>query len=405
MKNRIIYIIMAFLAIVGNANAQTLSVASIEAKPGDQAELVVSASGMSNVTALQFNLALPQGVTLNENAITKGSAVSDHELVVETMANGERLFVLYKMDLGQISNGTLLKLPITIGQQSGTFSGSLNAIRTATTDAVSHDCANATFNVTVGTTVQPKVTTVQDKANAKQFVAKYVNNSTQPVYIDANDAKVYSIFVDGDATYFSACRTTDNKYIIQPQYTIEPGAGPNGTDLVVGDPGFGSHVIIKTEKAKEVTIHRMVLNEIYAGIYKRDCIAYDNVYDSQKDDDLALVLQNAIEANDGDGSYLYRLTNTSGIGFGFTSFTGSTIKEGQFFIACNKNPAGAGRLTTVWLDKDGNIESTDGELTGIESVESIDVNNGAVYTLQGVRIDSPAKGRLYIQNGKKIIMK
>ena len=127
--------------------------------------------------------------------------------------------------------------------------------------------------------------------------------------------------------------------------------------------------------------------------------------DSQKDDDLALVLQNAIEANDGDGSYLYRLTNTSGIGFGFTSFTGSTIKEGQFFIACNKNPAGAGRLTTVWLDENGNIESTDGELTGIESVESIDVNNGAVYTLQGVRIDSPAKGRLYIQNGKKIIMK
>lgn len=163
MKKRIIYIIMAFLAIVGNANAQTLSVASIEAKPGDQAELVVSASGMSNVTALQFNLALPQGITLNENAITKGSAVSDHELVVETMANGERLFVLYNMDLGQISNGTLLKLPITIGQQSGTFSGSLNAIRTATTDAVSHECTNVTFNVTAKTTVQSVTITAEDK--------------------------------------------------------------------------------------------------------------------------------------------------------------------------------------------------------------------------------------------------
>lgn len=163
MKYILSYIIIAFLALTGGATAQTLSVASIEAKPGDQAELVVSASGMNNVTALQFNLALPQGITLNENAITKGSAVSDHELVVETMANGERLFVLYNMDLGQISNGTLLKLPITIGQQSGTFSGSLNAIRTATTDAVSHDCTNATFNVTVKTTVQSVTITAEDK--------------------------------------------------------------------------------------------------------------------------------------------------------------------------------------------------------------------------------------------------
>ena len=163
MKKRIVYIIMAFLAIVGNANAQYLSVASIEAKPGDQAELVVSANGMSRFTALQFNLSLPQGITLNENAITKGSAVSGHELVVETMANGERLFVLYNMELRKIGNGTLLKLPITIGQQSGTFSGSLTAIRTATTDAVSHDCFYAIFNVTVKTTVQPVTITADDK--------------------------------------------------------------------------------------------------------------------------------------------------------------------------------------------------------------------------------------------------
>lgn len=163
MKHRIIKNIVALIAIASSATAQTLSVASIEAKPGDQTELVVSASGMSSVTALQFNLALPQGITLNENAITKGSAVSGHELVVETKANGEHLFVLYKMDLGQISNGTLLKLPITVGQQSGTFSGNLNTIRTATTDAVSHDCTNATFNVTVKTTVQSVTITAEDK--------------------------------------------------------------------------------------------------------------------------------------------------------------------------------------------------------------------------------------------------
>lgn len=162
MKRVLFNTIVALMAIVSGATAQTLSVASIEAKTGEQAELVVSTNGMSGVTALQFNLTLPQGVTLNENAITKGSAVSSHELKVETLANGDRLFVLYNMDLGLVNNGTLLKLPITIGQQTGSFNGSLSTIRTATTDAVSHECANATFTITVKAAEEELVTITAD---------------------------------------------------------------------------------------------------------------------------------------------------------------------------------------------------------------------------------------------------
>ena len=168
MKRRITQTIVALMAIASGATAQTLSVASIEAKTGEQAELVVSTNGMSGVTALQFNLTLPQGVTLNENAITKGSAVSSHELKVETLANGDRLFVLYNMDLGLVNNGTLLKLPIAIGQQTGSFNGSLSIIRTATTDAVSHECANANFSITVKAAGQTDVKSLkQDVENEK----------------------------------------------------------------------------------------------------------------------------------------------------------------------------------------------------------------------------------------------
>jgi len=149
MKQRMIQTIVALVAIVSSAAAQTLSVASVEVNPGEQTELVISASGMSNVTALQFNLALPDGAILDESAITKGEAVGTHTLSVQTMANGNRLFVLYNMDLGQIGTGTLLRLPITAGQQAGNFNGSLSTIRTATTDAVSHDCPNANFSLSV----------------------------------------------------------------------------------------------------------------------------------------------------------------------------------------------------------------------------------------------------------------
>ena len=137
------------MAIVSSATAQTLSIASVEAKEGEQAELVVNASDISGMTALQFNLALPQGITLDESAITKGEAASDHTLSVQTMDNGDRLVVLYNMDLGLFTNGTLLRLPVTIGNDAKTGEGKLYTVRTATTEAVSQTCTDATFTVTV----------------------------------------------------------------------------------------------------------------------------------------------------------------------------------------------------------------------------------------------------------------
>ena len=149
MKRRLLHTIVALLAITGGATAQTLNVASVEATTGGQAELVVSGSGMTGVTALQFNLALPQGITLNESAITKGEAVSGHTLSVQTMDGGDRLIVLYHTNLEQVGNGTLLRLPITVGQQAGNFSGRLYTVRTANTEAVSQTCADVTFVVTM----------------------------------------------------------------------------------------------------------------------------------------------------------------------------------------------------------------------------------------------------------------
>jgi hypothetical protein len=62
----------------------------------------------------------------------------------------------------------LLKLPITVGQQTGSFSGNLSTIRTATTDAVSHECANASFNITVKAAGQTDVKSLKhDVENEK----------------------------------------------------------------------------------------------------------------------------------------------------------------------------------------------------------------------------------------------
>ena len=186
MKQRILQTIVALLAIVSSATAQTLSIASVEAKAGEQAELVVSASGMTGVTALQFNLALPQGITLNESAITKGEAASGHTLSVQTMDSGDRLVVLYHTDLESVSNGTLLRLPITVGQQTGSFSGSLYTIRTASTDLVSHKCNDAAFTVKVkddATSIVNVNTTQTDKKTVYDMSGRRVANPTKGIYI------------------------------------------------------------------------------------------------------------------------------------------------------------------------------------------------------------------------------
>ena len=67
------------------------------------------------MTALQFNLALPEGMSLAESDVTLGAATNGHTLNVETLDNGDHLFVLYNMDQNPFRNGELLRIPVQVG--------------------------------------------------------------------------------------------------------------------------------------------------------------------------------------------------------------------------------------------------------------------------------------------------
>ena len=152
MKQKLLNMLVALTAMVGSASAQTLSIASIEAEAGTQEELVVKGAGLGGVTALQFNLSLPEGITLDEAAITKGAATNGHELSVSSLDSGERLFVLYSMNLDAIGEGELVRIPVKLGTEAGTYSGNLSTIRTASIangEAVSHTVADAPFSIIV----------------------------------------------------------------------------------------------------------------------------------------------------------------------------------------------------------------------------------------------------------------
>ena len=75
------------------------------------------------MTALQFNLALPEGVSLSKGGVTLGAATNGHTLNVETLDNGDHLFVLYSMDLNPFKDGELLRIPVKMGSTATSTNG------------------------------------------------------------------------------------------------------------------------------------------------------------------------------------------------------------------------------------------------------------------------------------------
>ena len=127
MKKRIQTILLALAAIVGNANAQNLS---FEIKTN---EATMNIAGATDMTALQFCLQLPAGVTLDTSNVTMGEATAGHTLCIETLDNGDLLFILYSMDLNTFKDGELLRIPVAASGEV-----KLYTIRYADTDAVSY---------------------------------------------------------------------------------------------------------------------------------------------------------------------------------------------------------------------------------------------------------------------------
>ena len=95
----------------------------------------------------------------------------------------------------------------------------------------------------------------------------------------------------------------------------------------------------------------------------------------------------------GDGSTIFALANMDGVGF-YAVANGTTIPAGKCYI--DGTTETKSRLTF-------NFESEDA--TAITAIEAADaIQNGVIYNLSGQRVAHPVKG-IYIQNGKKILVK
>ena len=224
--------------------------------------------------------------------------------------------------------------------------------------------------------------TVKDNTGDKYYMYFTNTDDTNYAIFNKEDAKLYSIYVDEGVAYFQSVITSGGKYYVGP----------------------GEHVILKTDEAKEVEYvleydkgfkSTVLIDQVFHGDGNPLAAFQSNPSAYKYSDKTAVSYTNGKD-------YVYRLTNNAN-GFGFSFYAGENLNKGQFFIISDKKPASAGaRLQTVWLDENGNVE---GDATGIQQVDAAaEAQDGAIYNLQGVRVNAAKKG-LYIQNGKKFIVK
>ena len=87
--------------------------------------------------------------------------------------------------------------------------------------------------------------------------------------------------------------------------------------------------------------------------------------------------------------------------------SGKTVPKGSLYVFAmeEENAAGARGLTVVWRDEEGNVVD-EGFTTSIDDIMDAPVmNNGEIYNIQGVRVNDASQKGIYIQNGKKFVVK
>ena len=196
--------------------AQTLSVSPVTVARNDRKEFCVSINGATDMTALQFNLSLPEGFTVDfigQSGIKLGEATNDHTLSVKTLENGDLLVVLYNMEFNTFTDGELVRIPFEACEEEGTYQGTLYNVRTATTDAVSHQLEDVVYEAKV---IIPVKRVILDKealtmvvGEAETLVANVRPDDAtdKTVTWSTSDASVATV-ADGVVTALAAGTTT-----------------------------------------------------------------------------------------------------------------------------------------------------------------------------------------------------
>ena len=220
-----------------------------------------------------------------------------------------------------------------------------------------------------------------------EFAAAYtIDKETE----DGEQVMVYSAFVDtkDNKIYMDPLSINNGQYIIAANQPVvirmkSPSAPEDMTDA---DAGY-------TEGGKKAIVNAYA----YTGAAS-PTMRYDNGGNIINDLKInAILFSSDYIGTNFVGKTLYAMKNPAKTGildFGKVNKK-SYLPAGSLYVETDEAIASA-RLEVVWLDGD--------QETAIKALEKVSENNGAIYNLQGIRVNAAKKG-IYIQNGKKFVVK
>jgi hypothetical protein len=234
--------------------------------------------------------------------------------------------------------------------------------------------ANSTYSVAAPATTD--FTTVKFANENKYYVKWY--STDKGIKIKKGDAKVYDAYLDEDW---------------------------NTLDMVLYKTKGGYYYIPKNHVALIITDNKdLGFEDSEDAATSTSWVTGTQVLKITTEPTERLQLES--EAIDAGGMSLYAWANSATKGTGFLKITsGKTFPANTIYVFAKEEPAAAAGLRVVWLDEDGNIESEQSTTAIEDIIDAPVVKDGVMYNMQGVRVDNPSQKGIYIQNGKKYVVK
>ena len=195
MKHFKFLLLTVLLTLAGRTYADNLTVANVEMKPGESKNVAISLENPTKkYTAFQFDLELPEGVTveLKNNGKPKISLnedrIDDHTLTVQDLGSGTYRLLCFSMSNAELygTSGTLITM-------------TLHAADNVSAGAKTGNIKSQVFTETSGTQV---------KWDDFSFTVTITPNSTGIIEISAeNPVDVYNI--QGDKVRSKATTLSD----------------------------------------------------------------------------------------------------------------------------------------------------------------------------------------------------
>ena len=191
---------------------------------------------------------------------------------------------------------------------------------------------------------------------------------TKGYYVSAEDAIVYSMYIDGvDGTiYMMPYRINGGNYEVAPGKAV----------LLKAKNAVDGKITIKT--TDDVITGSEALNPLLSALTR----SADNA-------------TTAVSTLAVDGKFVNIAAIKNGV-FGFTSPAGTTLAAKTYYVLSPKEYGAAG-ARIVWLDQDDDITAIIGAKKAVKE-------DGVIYNLAGQKVSASYKG-VVIKNGKKYIQK